>query len=135
LDWMGAPAPRTCDGVSLLPWCRGRAVMPWRQEAHFEFDFRDLWYIKPQSALGLPMESCSLAGIRGVRDKYVHFAALPPVFFDLEADPNEMHDRAADPAYGPRLLASAQKLLSWRLQHADRTLTRFRATPQGLEER
>ena len=135
LDWMGAPVPRTCDGMSLLPWCRGRPVTPWRQEAHFEFDFRDLWYIKPQSALGLPMESCSLAGIRGVRDKYVHFAALPPVFFDLESDPNEMHDRVADPAYGPRLLASAQKLLSWRLQHADRTLTGFRATPQGLEER
>jgi hypothetical protein len=26
-------------------------------------------------------------------------------------------------------------MLSWRLAHAERTLTHFRATPRGLEER
>ncbi len=29
----------------------------------------------------------------------------------------------------------AQKALSKRMRHAERTLTHFRATPQGLEER
>ena len=29
----------------------------------------------------------------------------------------------------------AQRALSWRLRHAERTLTAFRATPQGLEDR
>ena len=81
------------------------------------------------------MDRCSFAAIRGVRDKYVHFAALPPLFFDLAEDPDEMHDRAHDPSCTARLLESAQKLLSWRLEHAERTLTGFRATPQGLEER
>jgi arylsulfatase A-like enzyme len=135
LDWMGAVRPRACDGRSLLPWCRDGAASDWRQEAHFEFDFRDLWHVKPESALGLPMDRCSFAAIRGERDKYVHFAALPPLFFDLAEDPDEMQDRARDPSCAARLLESAQKLLSWRLEHAERTLTGFRATPQGLEER
>jgi arylsulfatase A-like enzyme len=135
LDWIDAPVPRTCDGRSLRPWCHRERPAAWREEAHFEFDFRDLWHIKPESTLGLPMESCSFAAIRGRRDKYVHFAALPPLLFDLAADPHEMHDLARDPASGSRMLAAAQKLLSWRLEHAERTLTHFRATPQGLEDR
>jgi arylsulfatase A-like enzyme len=135
LQWLGAAVPRTCDGRSLLPWCGGETAPSWRREAHFEFDFRDLWHIKPETALGLPMDSCSFAAVRGERDKYVHFAALPPLFFDLHDDPHERNDRASDPACGARLLESAQKLLSWRLEHAERTLTGFRATPEGLEER
>ena len=35
----------------------------------------------------------------------------------------------------PALLDLAQKMLSWRLVHAERTLTGYRATPQGLHER
>jgi arylsulfatase A-like enzyme len=135
LDWIDAPVPRTCDGRSLLPWCRAERPTAWRSEAHFEFDFRDLWYIKPETALGTPMDSSCLAGIRGERFKYVHFAALPPLFFDLHADPHEMANRAADPGAAAPMLEHAQKLLSWRLEHAERTLTGYRATPQGLEAR
>jgi hypothetical protein len=67
--------------------------------------------------------------------KYVHFAALPPLFFDLRADPNQFSNLATDPAHAGLVRDYAQKALSWRLIHADRTLTHFRATPQGLEER
>jgi arylsulfatase A-like enzyme len=135
LDWIGAPVPRTCDGRSLAPWCRAEPPASWRTEAHFEFDFRDLWYIKPETALGIPMDLCCLAGVRDEHHKYVHFAALPPLFFDLGADPNEMANRASDPAAGPSMLDLAQKMLSWRLEHAERTLTGYRASPQGLEAR
>jgi choline-sulfatase len=31
--------------------------------------------------------------------KYVHYAKYPPQLFDLEADPDEIHDLAADPRY------------------------------------
>ena len=63
------------------------------------------------------------------------FAALPPLFFDLAADPDQLDDRAGDPAYAALVRDYAQKALSWRLVHADRTLTHFRAMPDGLEER
>jgi hypothetical protein len=67
--------------------------------------------------------------------KYVHFAALPPLFFDLKADPGQFVNRATDPAYAARMVEYAQKMLDWRLGYADRTLTGYRATPRGLEVR
>ena len=39
--------------------------------------------------------------IRDERFKYVHFASLPPLLFDLTADPIEMKDLAGDPAHMP----------------------------------
>lgn len=135
LDWIGAPVPRACDGRSLLPLCRGEAPADWRTEAHFEFDFRDLWHVRPESALGVPMDKACLAAIRGERFKYVHFPTLAPLLFDLVDDPHETVDLAGDPAAMPAMLDAAQRMLGWRLAHAERTLTGYRATPAGLEAR
>ncbi len=135
MEWLGLPIPRQCDGSSLLPFARGAAPSDWRREVHYEFDFRDVFYSKPETSLGLDMDACSLAVIQDQRYKYVHFAALPPLFFDLAADPHQLVDRAADPACAGLVRDYAQKMLSWRLHHAERTLTHHRATPQGLETR
>ena len=135
LDWMGLPVPRQCDGDSLLPFVEGRTPSDWRTEVHYEFDFRDLWYTKPETALGVPMDKCSLAVVQDEHYKYVHFAALPPLFFDLKNDPGQFINRATDPAYAVRMGEYAAKMLSWRLGYADRTLTGYRATPKGLEVR
>ena len=85
--------------------------------------------------LGLHVDQCSLAVIQDARYKYVHFDALPPLFFDLEADPGQLRDLAGDPAHAARVLQYAQKMLSWRLHHADRTLTGGSASPEGLVDR
>ncbi len=135
LAWLKTEVPRACDGRSLLPWCHGETPPAWRDAAHFEFDFRDLYYVKAESALGVEMDAACFAGIRDRHHKYVHFAALPPILFDLDADPAELLDRSGDPAKAPVLLDLAQKMLSWRLIYAERTLTGYRATPQGLQER
>jgi arylsulfatase A-like enzyme len=76
-----------------------------------------------------------LSVIQNDRYKYVHFAALPPLFFDLEKDPNQLCNLAKDPAYASQMLDMAQKMLNWRLKHADRTLTGYAATPEGLVSR
>jgi len=135
MDWLGAPPPRPCDGRSLLPFARSGRPSDWRTEVHYEFDFRDVFYSKPESALGLHMDECSLAVVQDHRYKYVHFAALPALFFDLERDPAQLDNRAGDPAYAGRIAEYAQKMLTWRLRYAERTLTHFRATPAGLEAR
>jgi len=135
LDWLGGDVPRQCDGRSLLPFVRGHDPADWRTEAHYEFDFRDIFYSKPESALGLHMDQCSLAVLQDESYKYVHFAALPPLFFDLKDDPGQFRNRADDPAYSSRIREYAQKMLSWRLTHADKMLTGYRATPDGLESR
>jgi arylsulfatase A-like enzyme len=135
LDWLGGSIPRQCDGRSLLPFVRGPAPAGWRSEVHYEFDFRDVYYSKPETVLGLHMDQCSLAVVQDDDYKYVHFTALPPLFFDLKDDPGQFTNRADDPAYAARGRDYAQKMLSWRLEHADKTLTGYRATPAGLESR
>lgn len=135
LDWLGLPIPRQVDGRSLLPFCDGDVPTDWRTEVHYEFDFRDLHYSKPESSLGVPMDKCGLAVVQDEHHKYVHFAALPPLFFDLKADPGQFVNRAGDPAYAARMGEYAHKMLNWRLGFAERTLTGYRATPKGLEVR
>ena len=135
LEWLGLPVPRQCDGHSLLPFCEGEPPADWRTEVHYEFDFRDLYYSKPESSLGMPMDKCSLAVVQDETYKYVHFAALPPLFFDLANDPGQFVNRAGDPAYAARMGEYAARMLDWRLGFAERTLTGYRATPKGLEVR
>ena len=134
LEWLGGEIPRTVDGASLLPLLDGSAT-EWRDLLHYEYDFRDVFYSKPESTLGLDMDHCSLCVVQDADYKYVHFAALPPLFFDLQEDPRQFHNLADEPAYAGVVRDYAQKALSWRLRHADRTLTGYRATPQGLEKR
>ena len=135
LAWLGAEAPRACDGRSLLPLVHGRRSADWRDLLHYEFDFRDVHYSAPEGGLGVGPDDCSLCVVQDSRWKYVHFAALPPLLFDLAADPHQFRNLAADPAHATLVRDYAQKALSWRLRHADRTLTHYRATPTGLEAR
>ena len=135
LEWLGLPVPRQCDGRSLLPFVEQGAPADWRTEVHYEFDFRDVFYSKPETSLGIPMDKCSLAVVQDEAFKYVHFAALPPLFFDLKQDPGQFVNRAGDPAYAGRMGEYAAKMLDWRLGFAERTLTGYRATPRGLEVR
>ena len=88
-----------------------------------------------EQALGLDLDDCALAVRRDAVSKYVHFAALPPLFFDLERDPHELADRAQDPAFEPRVLAAAQDMLSWRMKSEERTLTHLHLGPGGVVSR
>jgi len=133
LEALGGQIPRACDGLSLMPALAGAPVP--RNHLFYEYDFRDVHYSKPETAIGLGMDEASLCVIQDDRFKYVHFAALPPLFFDLRRDPHCFANLAEHPAYATLVKDYAQKALSKRMRHAERTLTHFRATPQGLEER
>jgi hypothetical protein len=61
---------------------------------------------------------------------------MPPIFFDLDTDPAQVVNRAADPEYAPRVLDYAQRMLARRMTHAERTLTGMKLTQHaGLVER
>jgi arylsulfatase A-like enzyme len=103
----------------------------WREAVHWEYDFREVETGAAEEFLGLDLDSCSLAVIRDQRFKYVHFAGLKPLLFDLAGDPNELVDRAGDPAYGTVQLEFAERMLAWRARHLDRTLTGILLTENG----
>ncbi len=84
---------------------------------------------------GLTSEQCNLDVIRDDRWKYVHFAGLDPLLFDLVEDPAQLVDRSRDPACAGLVAEYAQKLLSWRMRHADRALSTMMVTHRGLVSR
>jgi len=135
LDCLGVPVPEQCDGEPLSPFCRGETPANWREEAHWGFDFRNFKGDDGNPILGLKPDQCSVNVIRDKRYKYVHFTALPALFFDLEKDPHELQNLVDQPGYRDRVLEYAQKMLSWRMNHDERVLANMRLTPGGLVER
>ena len=134
LEAIGLGVPPQCDGESLAPFLAGDTPAHWRCEAHFAFDFRDVLERPGSEALGLTPDQCTLYALRGERYKYVHFAAMPALFFDLQDDPFELVDCAGDPRYRDRVLEYTQKMLSWRMHHDERLLANVRLTPNGVAD-
>ena len=133
LDWLGGDIPPATDGMSLVPILAAPGVT--RDALHYEYDFRDVYYSAPERDLGLHQDNSSLCVLQDARYKYVHCAALPPLLFNMAADPHQFHNLAADPAHAAIVRDYAQRMLSWRMCHADRTLTYYRASPTGLQSR
>ncbi|WP_282607884.1 alkaline phosphatase family protein [Pelagibius sp. Alg239-R121] len=132
LDCLGAKVPRSMDGRSLKAFLEGTEAPNWRQEVHWEYDFRDVVSGAAQSAFDLELDACNMSVIRDDSFKYVHFAGLPPLLFDLAADPGELNNVAEDSSYLLTRVSYAEKLLNWRARHLDRTLTGLALTPDGL---
>ena len=132
LEWMGSPIPAENNGHSLMEWISGATPERWRKAAFWEFDFRNPVTERYEKALGLSPDECTLNVIRDRDFKYVHFTALPPLLFDLRKDPGELTNLADDPAYGATVATYAQRLLSHRLLHSERTLTNAMLSPKGV---
>jgi arylsulfatase A-like enzyme len=129
-EFIGAEVPLQADGWSLAPFVRGeRAPGHWRDTSHFEWSFADPVNLRAETMFGIPMSHCSLAVSRGPRHKYVQFAAtaevLPPLLFDLSADPQQTHNLLV--TGGPEVSAAAweatQELVQWQMRTAERTLS------------
>jgi arylsulfatase A-like enzyme len=131
LDHLGLAQPVTLDGRALTPFLNGVEPSDWRQEVHWEHDFRHA-----ARQAGLPDSDHSddrqLAVIRSERFKYVHFGDLPPLLFDLQEDPNEHYNRAGDPQYADVLSDLRSRMLSWRMRHSGRGLSHMLATADGI---
>lgn len=135
LDWLDSSIPRQCDGQSLLPFTRGNKPKKWRQEAHWEYEFYDVKSKTVESSLGLTMQDCKLNVIQSDRYMYVHFAALPPLFFDLSIDPKTNNNVINLPQYSDKVLEFSQRLLTWRMQNDERTLTGYSVSQAEIYHR
>lgn len=132
LHWAGTPIPRQCDGKSLLGFLHHHTPEIWRDAAHWEYDFRDTAIPGAETFLNIPMDRCGMAALRTEDYLYLHFAALPPLLYDLRNDPSCLNNRANDPSYTKTLLECAQRLLTWQMETGPRDLTGMCASPQGL---
>lgn len=119
------------DGRSLIPFLAGERPSGWRDAAFWEFDFRDIEHGAAEAHFGLDSPRCNLAVLRDDRFKYVHFAGLPPLFFNLSEDTGEMRDLSREPAYASVRLDFAERLLSLRAAHLDQTLAGTMLTAAG----
>lgn len=133
LELLGAAPPAHLDGSSLAPFLDGKAPAGWRDAAHWEFDFRSIENGSAEKHFGLKPQQCNLAVLRMERFKYVHFGGgLPPLLYDLDADPGELDNLAGDPAFLPVRLELAERLLAWRAEHLDQSLALSALTGMGV---
>ncbi|MDE1993570.1 MAG: alkaline phosphatase family protein, partial [Rhizobiaceae bacterium] len=130
-DRLDLVADNHLDGETLRPFLENGEVEAWRDAAFWEFDFRDISGGEAERHFGLRSNACNLSIIRDERFKYVHFAGLPPLLFDLSRDPMELTNLADDSAYATVRLAYAEKLLALRARHLDQTLAYTELTEKG----
>jgi arylsulfatase A-like enzyme len=118
---LGIETPLQCDGLPLTPFLRGETPRWWRDAAHWEFDWRFL--LVPKGPHTWPwdrrLEQHHLAVLRGDHAAYVQFGDGSWRCFDLDADPT-WRTQTSDLRV---VLAHAQAMLTWRSQHAERTLS------------
>ncbi|MGH6912768.1 MAG: sulfatase-like hydrolase/transferase, partial [Geminicoccales bacterium] len=132
LERLGLEIPLECDGHSLAPLLEGQTPTGWREAAHYEHDFRDIETLTFEGALGLSSERCALAVRQSERFAYVHFNGLPALCFDLQDDPDQLTDIAAEPSRAADVLGQAQAMLSFRMDKAERRLTGCKLTASGV---
>lgn len=138
LDWIGVPIPDQVDGRPLTRFVHeGAAPEHWRDAVFWEWAFNDPEFRFSEQLLDVPSEQCSLNVVRTDRWKYVQFGVddelMPPLLFDLATDPQQLTNLADDPAYAPQVVDSLRRLLRWRMQHDERTLTTYHLSEtQGL---
>ncbi|MER8629391.1 alkaline phosphatase family protein [Mesorhizobium opportunistum] len=133
MDLLGeAPEPHL-DGCSLKPFLSGGTPAVWRDAAHWEFDFRSIADGEAERHFGIASRQCNLAVIRTKKFKYVHFGGgLPPLLFNVEADPGELTNLATSPAHLSTRLEFAERLLAWRAEHLDQSLALAELTDNGV---
>jgi arylsulfatase A-like enzyme len=119
------------DGKPLAEFLTGGTPSDWRDEVHWEFNFREITSRDAQLIFGLQAEDCKLTVLRDDKFKYVHFNGLPALFFDLTRDPNEERNVAGVQNYAADHIRYAEKMLSWRDRHLERELTTIEITDYG----
>jgi len=114
-DLAGIGADVEFDGESLVPLLHGEDP-PWRDAVIGEYQGKQQW-------------SSPIRMIRTATHKFTRYGTGERELYDLAADPDEITNRAGDPAYASLEAALDARLCAWMLTHGDQFAT---YSPTGL---
>jgi N-acetylglucosamine-6-sulfatase len=109
LDYAEVPAPDYFVGQSMREVLNGTPPPDWRKEIYYEYYWE----------YDFPMTPTTF-GIRDERYKYIRYHGIwdRNELYDLENDPDEMHNLIEAPEHQERIEAMAGRLYDW-LEHSD----------------
>jgi arylsulfatase A-like enzyme len=110
LDIAGAPTPPSFQGRSMMPLAEGKPVKNWRTDWLYEYyEYPGFENVPP------------CRGVRTERYKYIdYFLTHEYELYDLQTDPDEMHNLYADPKYAPLVQKLRDRLEELRKETGDR---------------
>jgi arylsulfatase A-like enzyme len=109
LDLAGVPVPAAMQGTSWRPLLEADRA-PWREDFLYEFfEFPAVHCVRKHR------------GVRNARWKLIHFWQLPQEWelYDLDNDPDEQRNLAADPAHAAQLRTMQARLAELRSEFGD----------------
>jgi arylsulfatase A-like enzyme len=120
MEAMGATPPRhILEGRSLLPFLHGQMPGQWREAVFSEYDYAMTVMAED---LDIEPDTSLLFMVFDGRYKMMHAeGGFRPMLFDLEADPDELTDLGANPAYADITDRLYDRLNRWARRTAQRT--------------
>ncbi len=121
----GKQKPHVFEGRSLEPLLHGQDP-EWRDHCISEYDYatRDA-----RRAIGVDQSDARMVMIFDGRWKYIHIETMRPMLFDLQEDPEELHDLGDDPAFSAEVTRLSALHFDWARQHH----TRITRAPEFVE--
>jgi arylsulfatase A-like enzyme len=113
LELAGVPRPERMHGQSLVPLLQGEAPRSWRRDWLYEY------YEYPG-----PHNVRKHRGVRTERYKLIHYYEAPEEveLYDLQEDPEELHNLAGNPGYGALAKQLRQRIEELRKETDDRSI-------------
>ena len=119
IEFAGGEVPdEHVEGLSLMPFLNGQTPSDWREFAVSEYDYS----MTPMATkLNMAPKDARLFMIADSKYKFIHAeGGIPPMLFDLEADPDELVDLGRDPEHADIRAHYYGKLLEWALRCGQR---------------
>lgn len=116
----GEAIPHRLEGRSLLPLIHGDTPDDWREFAFSEYDYSAT---PARSLLKQSPSECRLIMAVSRRWKYVYAENFQPMLFDLENDPEELHDLGDQAEYAEILATLKDVVFAWSRKQNQRITT------------
>ena len=120
VEFAGGDVPdEIIEGKSLLPWIYGNTPQQWRHYVISEYDYS---MSAMANQLNVSPQDARLFMLATPSWKMIHAeGGFPPMLFDLENDPDELHDLGRDEGYAHIIEACYAKLHEWAMRPSQRT--------------